>query len=114
MKKEFSAKKELKKLKTIVECLPDDIKKITEGLVKDAAFLAEQLEHLRNAITEKGWSEEYQNGEKQRGRKPTVEADMYIKAQKSYSSIIKQLTDLMPSIEATSAPGAEILKFLNK
>ena len=114
MKKEFSAKKELKKLKTIVECLPDDIKKITEGLVKDAAFLAEQLEHLRNAITEKGWSEEYQNGEKQHGRKPTVEADMYIKAQKSYSAIIKQLTDLMPSVEATSAPGAEILKFLNK
>lgn len=113
MKQEFSAKKELKKLKSIVESLPDDRRKLTEGLVKDAAFMAEQLEKLRNHIQENGWSEEYQNGANQSGRKSSPEADMYVKVQKLYSSTIKQLTDLLPSNDI-SVPGAELMNFISK
>ncbi len=113
MKQEFSAKKELKKLKSIVASLPDDRKKLTEGLVKDAAFMAEQLEKLRNHIQENGWSEEYQNGANQSGRKSSPEADMYVKVQKLYSSTIKQLTDLLPANDV-SVPGADILSFISK
>ena len=43
----FSAAKELKKLKLIADSLPEDKQKITEGLIADAAFMAEQLEKLR-------------------------------------------------------------------
>lgn len=113
MKQEFSAKKELKKLKSIVESLPDDRRKLTEGLVKDAAFMAEQLEKLRNHIQANGWSEEYQNGANQSGRKSSPEADMYVKVQKLYSSTIKQLTDLLPSNDI-SVPGAELMNFISK
>lgn len=113
MKQEFSAKKELKKLKSIVECLPEERKKMTEGLVKDAAFMAEQLEKLRNHISAEGVAEEYQNGEHQKGRKLSPEADMYVKLQKLYSSTIKQLTDLLPSNDI-SVPGAELLNFISK
>ena len=109
----FSAAKELKKLKLIADLLPDDKQKITEGLIADAAFMAEQLEILRAHITENGWSEEYKNGENQFGKKSSVEADAYIKIQKSYASTIKQLTDLMPEQTETTA-GAEIMAFLNK
>jgi hypothetical protein len=109
----FSAAKELKKLKLIADLLPDDKQKITEGLIADAAFMAEQLEILRAHITENGWSEEYKNGENQFGKKSSVEADAYIKIQKSYASTIKQLTDLLPEQTETTA-GAEIMAFLNK
>lgn len=109
----FNATKELKKLKLITEMLPEDKRKITEGLVADAAFMAEQLEKLRAHISENGWSEEYKNGENQFGKKSSVEADAYVKVQKSYASVIKQLTDLLPEQSETTA-GAEIMAFLNK
>lgn len=108
----FDSKKELKKLGLIVTALPEDKKKITEGLVADAAFMAEQLEKLRVHITANGWSEEYKNGENQFGKKSSVEADAYIKLQKSYASVIKQLTDLLPNQTETAA-GTEIMAFLN-
>lgn len=108
----FNSAKEQKKLALIVAAMPDDKRKITEGLVADAAFMAEQLEKLRAHITEHGWSEEYKNGENQFGKKSSVEADAYIKIQKSYASTIKQLTDLLPASNETTA-GAEIMAFLN-
>jgi ribosomal protein RSM22 (predicted rRNA methylase) len=111
-KVQFDSKKELKKLAIIAAALPEDKKKITEGLVADAAFMAEQLEILRAHITENGWSEEYKNGENQYGKKSSVEADAYIKLQKSYASVIKQLTDLLPDQAETTA-GTEIMAFLN-
>lgn len=108
----FDAKKELKKLKKIVDLLPDEKKKITEGLVADAAFMAEQLEKLRQHIAEEGWSETYQNGANQCGKKSSVEAEAYLKMQKSYAAVIKQLTDLLPDTSETTA-GTEIMAFLN-
>lgn len=111
-KQKFSAKKEQKKLKRIVASLPEDLAQITEGLVEDASFMAEQLEKLRAFIEENGWSEEYQNGANQKGRKNSVEADSYIKLQKSYTAIIKQLTDLMPKGAEVPAAASEIADFL--
>lgn len=110
-KLQFNYKKEHKKLKIIADLMPEDRKKITEGLIADAAFMAERLEELREHIKVNGWAEEYQNGENQRGRKATVEADAYLKMQKLYASTIKQLTDLLPPSSET-APGTEIMNFL--
>lgn len=109
---QFTFKKEMKKLKYIADLMPEDRKKITEGLITDAAFMAEQLEELRKKIKENGWAEEYQNGENQRGRKTTVEGDNYIKLQKLYASTIKQLTDQLPAPTETAAPGASIMSFI--
>ena len=109
----FKKSKELKKLKAIVQLLPEDKRKLTEGLVADAAFMAEQLDKLRADIDENGWSETYTNGANQSGRKDRVEAGMYIKTQKLYAAVIKQLTDLLPQQEM-SAPGADILEFIKK
>ena len=81
-------------------------------MIADASFMAEQLEKLRTSIEENGWSEEYQNGANQRGKKTAVEAEMYVKVQKSYAAVIKQLTDLLPDdVRTDSDP---LLDFLNK
>lgn len=95
----FNADKERKKLEKIIKDVPEDKKKLVEGLIADASFMAEQLEVLRVYIAEHGWSETYQNGANQCGKKTSVEADMYVKVQKNYSAIIRQLTDYLPEGE---------------
>ena len=110
--KKFSKEAELKKLKAIVEQLPEDKRKMTEGLVADAAFQAEQLEKLRIYISENGWSEQYQNGATQFGKKKSVEGDFYVSLHKTYASVIKQLTDLLPDSSETTA-GSDIMAFIN-
>ena len=99
---EFDSKKEKAKLRRITSGLSADKKKICAGLIADASFMAEQLEKLRDYISEHGWSEEYKNGENQYGKKNSIEAESYIKLQKSYASIIKQLTDLLPDTKTDS------------
>jgi len=111
----FNATKEKKKLDGIIKGIPEDKKKLVEGLIADASFMAEQLEVLRAYIAENGWSESYQNGANQFGKKTSVEADMYVKVQKNYSSIIRQLTDYLPDNKATEEDEKrkELLKVIN-
>jgi len=107
----FNATKEKRKLNGIIKSIPKEKKKLVEGLIADASFMAEQLEGLRNHIIENGWSETYQNGANQFGKKASVEADMYVKVQKAYQSIIRQLTDFLPA--QTTSNNDELLDFLN-
>lgn len=106
----FSASKEKKKLKKIMKDIPEDKLKLVEGLIADASFMAEELEGLRDYVAENGWSEEYQNGANQKGKKTSVEADMYVKVQKSYAATIKQLSELLP--EKSSQKDDELLDFI--
>lgn len=107
---EFTSKSEKDKLNKIIKDIPEDKKKLVEGLIADASFMAEQLEYLRGYVAEHGWSEHYQNGANQHGKKTSVEADMYVKVQKSYSSVIRQLSDYLPAEK--SAKDDELLEFL--
>ena len=110
--KAFDATKEKKKLEGIIKDIPEDKKKLVEGLIADASFMAEQLEFLRGYIAENGWSEEYQNGANQKGKKTSVEADMYVKVQKAYQSIIRQLSDFLPA--NNTSKNDELLDFLRE
>lgn len=107
----FNATKEKKKLEKIIQDIPEDKKKLVEGLIADASFMAEQLEVLRTYIAKNGWSEEYQNGANQRGKKTSVEADMYVKVQKAYQSIIRQLNDFIPNDRTQKSD--ELLDFMS-
>ena len=78
-------------------------KKSVSSLVDEAAFMSASLYELRQIINEKGYTEDYQNGENQKGTKKCSEVEIYIQLSKNYMSIIKQLTDLLPR----SAPVSE-------
>ena len=112
----FNSAKELKKLNNIISAIPEDKKKLVEGLIADASFMAEQLEVLREYISEHGWSEEYKNGENQFGKKTSVEADTYLKMQKSYAAVIRQLTDFLPDNkqDAIGKAGESLAAFVGK
>lgn len=93
---------ELRKLKRIFKEIPENKKKVVEKLMENAAFMAEQLELLQEDIKEKGYISEYQNGENQWGTKKAPEVEIYIAMTKNYSSIIKQLLDLIPESSGES------------
>lgn len=98
----FDADKERKKLKAIIKNIPADKVSLVEGLIADASFMASQLELLRVHIAANGWSETYQNGASQFGKKPSVEGQTYLQMQKSYAAIIRQLTELLPKSDEES------------
>lgn len=108
----FNAKKERDKLRKIVSNIPEEKKDLVEGLIADASFMAEQLEHLREYIAENGWSEEYKNGANQYGKKTSVEADAYVKVQKNYLAVIKQLNEFLPKDGKGTTD--ELMDFISK
>ncbi len=94
--KEDRINQEKNKLNRMFKEIEEKKKKTVEKLVINAAFMAISLEDLQKIINEKGYTEEYQNGANQRGVKKCSEVEIYNTMIKNYSSVIKQLTDLLP------------------
>ena len=104
--------KELQKLKKIFKDIEPGKQKTVEKLIANAAFMAESLDELQDTIREKGFVEEYHNGANQSGIKKCSEVEIYNTMIKNYSSIIKQLVDLLPNDSKNS--GDELLDFINR
>lgn len=96
MEKEEIIESEKRKLGAIYSKMETKTKKSISSLIDEAAFMAASLYELRQIINTKGYTEEYQNGENQRGTKKCSEVEIYIQLSKNYMSAIKQLTDLLP------------------
>ena len=103
--------KELNKLKKIFKDIEPGKRQTVEKLIANAAFMAESLDQLQEVIREKGFVEEYHNGANQSGIKKCSEVEIYNTMIKNYSSIIKQLVDLLPG-DARSG-GDELLDFIS-
>ena len=109
--KEERIKKELVKIRKIFKDMPKDKLNIVSSLMQNAAFMAVTLEDLQQAINDNGVISTYQNGANQWGTKKSPEAEMYNALIKNYSSIIKQLTDLLPK-ENQNVVNDELVEFL--
>lgn len=101
MSKDEIIKAEKTKLNGIYSKLESKTKKSVSSLVDESAFMAASLYELRQIINDKGYTEDYQNGENQKGTKKCSEVEIYIQLSKNYMSIIKQLTDLLPKQNPT-------------
>ena len=94
--KEEIIKAEKRKLAGIYTRLDIKTKKAVDSLIDEAAFMSASLYELRETINEKGYVETYQNGANQRGIKKCSEVEIYNTMIKNYSSVVKQLTNLIP------------------
>lgn len=111
--KEEVTKREKKRLSGIFQTKRGESKEIAKfkkkakdtvaSLIDEAAFMAGSLYELRQIIDEKGYTEEYQNGQFQKGTKKTSEIEIYNTMIKNYMTCMKQLTDLLPK-EAVKTP----------
>ena len=92
-------KKEETKLKKIFKDKGIDVSKNSaiQSLISRASFMKVSLEDLEQDLKENGWTEMFQQGEKQapyERQRPT--ATTYTSLNTNYQKIIKQLTDLLP------------------
>jgi hypothetical protein len=101
--KEELIKKEVAKLTKIFKNLSTGTKNSITNLINEAAFMSVSLSELRAIINKKGYIEEYQNGENQKGIKKAAEVDIYNSLIKHYMAIMKQLLDLLPKTEVVVA-----------
>lgn len=65
-------------------------------LITNAVFMEEQLSNLQKKIRENGVVSEYKNGENQYGIRKSPEVDVYNSMIKNYTSVIKQISDILP------------------
>jgi len=79
--------------------IPKNRKRLVRKLIVRAAFMAVTLEDLEKKISAEGCTSEYQNGENQWGTKKSPEVEVHIQMVKNYSSVIKQLSDMLPPEE---------------
>ncbi len=85
-----------KKLNRQFSSLDKKTKNIVTPLIQNAAFMIVTLEELQIKISQEGITIKYQNGANQWGKKKSPEAEMYNTMVKNLTSIIKQLTELVP------------------
>ena len=104
--------KELNKLKKIFKNIEPDKRNVVEKLISNAAFMAESLDDLQETIREKGFTEEYRNGANQFGIKKCSEVEIYNTMIKNYSSVIKQLVDLLPN--DAQIGGDELFEYIGR
>ncbi|MDE6182050.1 MAG: hypothetical protein K2F59_02440 [Eubacteriales bacterium] len=88
---------ELEKFNKIFENIEENKRYIVQNLIENAVFMAVELKKLQKIIRKNGCTETYQNGNNQYGKKKSSEVEVYNSMIKNYSSVIKQLTDLLPN-----------------
>ena len=91
--------KELSRLKRqfnkILKQIPEDKKLIAKGLIKELTFMALTLDDLKEQIKEGGTVELFKQGKQEFLREsPALKA--YNTTVQRYSTLYKQLTDLIP------------------
>ena len=101
MKKELTEKekrinKEKKRLLEVYGSLDKNTLTVAKSLIERAAFITVSLEDLEAAVNDKGFVEDYTNGEHQKGKKRGVEIDLYLSLTKDLRGITVQLSALVP------------------
>lgn len=90
-------KKEERRLNRAFSDLDSNKKTVVKQLISTAAFLSVTLRDLEEEINRNGSTEIYQNGANQSGVKQSAAAATHIAMTKNLTSIMKQLTELVPA-----------------
>lgn len=70
--------------------------KLAMPLIERAAYITVTLEDLEIELNKNGWTETYQNGQNQSGKKKSAAAEVHISLTKNLSTIMKQLNEIVP------------------
>lgn len=95
--KEITEKSETARLRRLYKDMPKNRKAVAEGLVVQAARLRVRLNALNDDIEKNGLTELFSQSEKTEPyERERPAAALFIKLDKNYQAIIKQLTDMLP------------------
>ena len=105
-------RKELNKLKNLYKNMPKDKLKINEDLMKRAVFMQEKLAEMEQRIDSDGLLVSMQQGNYSIDRAHPL-ISQYNAMVKNYTTIIKQLNEVVPAADADKA-GEALLQFAIK
>lgn len=110
MPKKITEASEIKRLTKIYEGLPPKERALAQGLIAQAARIRVKLDILNQDLVENGLTEMFQQSDKvEPYSRERPEAALFVKLDKNYQSIIRQLQDLVPVEEA--ADGDDLAAF---
>ncbi|MCC0641618.1 hypothetical protein IC217_15695 [Clostridioides sp. ES-W-0017-02] len=112
LEKEKKIKQEVSRLKKNYKDLEKEKVKILDGLVNEAAFLKISLEETREILTKEGLTEIFKQG-KQEFERERLQVKIYLNFMKLYSSVMKQLIDIIPS-DIKQEEEDELIEFIKK
>lgn len=93
-------KAETERLQTVYANLQPKQKQLAEGLIAQAARLRVQLDKLNTDIRKNGLTELFTNSDKiDPYTRERPEANLFIKLDKNYQAIIRQLNEMLPPEE---------------
>jgi len=98
--KETRIKAKVDELVSTFSTMSKDTQLTVRSMIEKAAFMSVTLDDLQDEININGVIEQYQNGANQFGVKKSAAVDVYNTMIKNYTSIMKQLTDLLPKDNA--------------
>ena len=106
-------KAELTRLKKVFKDLPEDKRRIVDGLIQEAAFMRATLEETREIIDREGVIELFEQGA-QRFLREHPATKVYAALVNRYSAVIKQLIDLLPDNKGADNGADELMEFVKK
>jgi hypothetical protein len=112
--KETKIKEKIDELVSIFSNLSEDTQRTVRPLIDKAAFMSVTLDDLQDEININGVIEQYQNGANQFGVKKSAAVDVYNTMIKNYTSIMKQITELLPKEEPLTKAGDSLKAFINE
>ncbi|HBF3639229.1 hypothetical protein [Clostridioides difficile] len=112
LEKEKKIKQEVSRLKKNYKDLEKEKVKILDGLVNEAAFLKISLEETREILTKEGLTEIFKQG-KQEFERERLQVKIYLNFMKLYSSVMKQLIDIIPS-DKKQEEEDKLIEFMKK
>lgn len=84
---------------------------LNKQVIEETAMYATTLQEINEIITRDGVVDFYQNGENQWGTKKSVAAELKPKYTSTYQSLIRQLSELLPT-ESEKDAAKELMEFL--
>lgn len=98
-----------KQITALLKLIPENKRSVAERLIEELQFMTETLSELKTIIREKGAEEEYQNG-KQCFTRERPAMTSYTKLIARYSTLFKQVCDLITDSPEAKSELAEFLK----
>lgn len=92
----------LAEVKQLYADLPADKMILVTPLIENLVFIEFQLKDLQEIIKKDGFTDEYQNGNNQFGKKQSASVQSYNALVKSYNMISQRLESMMPKVSKTS------------
>ena len=106
-------KPEVTRLRKSFKPLPEDKRRLAEGLMQEVAFMRVTLEETREIIDREGVIELFEQG-KQRFLREHPATKVYASLVNRYSAVVKQLVDLLPDPKQGQDVTDELMEFVKK